>query len=410
MNVKILHTADWHLGKRLDYFPRISEQREILNEICDIADQQEADIVIVAGDLFDTFNPSTEAVELLYKTLKRLTRQGKRPVIALAGNHDSPDRIDATDPLARACGIVLIGSPLLDFGCMEVENYWKIIQSAPGFIEIQFAHIPFPIRLITTPYANELRLKQYLGAEDKAQALNELLSSHWQQLADSYCDEQGVNILTTHLYMQKNGGEILEEPEGEKPLKIGHADLVYTQGIPTQIQYTALGHLHRYHNIGSTEKPIVYSSSPLSYSFAEAGQQKNVVLIQAKPQKAVELSLIPLQSGRPLYRKSFDQIDDAVLWLREHPDALVELTLISDSFLSSVDLKRIHEAHDGIIYIIPVVATADIQAHESRTINLQQDIQGLFKDFFKSKQGQDPNEEILSLFQEVIAYRSETEN
>ena len=104
--MKILHTADWHLGKRLDNYSRIEEQIEVMNEICEIADEQNIDLVLVAGDLFDTFNPSVEAVELFYKTLKRLANNGQRPVIAIAGNHDSPDRIDAPDPLARECGII----------------------------------------------------------------------------------------------------------------------------------------------------------------------------------------------------------------------------------------------------------------------------------------------------------------
>ena len=99
--MKILHTSDWHLGKRLEEFSRLEEQKAVMQEICEIAEREQADAVIVAGDLFDTFNPPTEAIDLLYKTLKRLTANGRRPVIAIAGNHDSPDRIEAPDPLAR---------------------------------------------------------------------------------------------------------------------------------------------------------------------------------------------------------------------------------------------------------------------------------------------------------------------
>src|SRR5579872_1513255 len=107
--MKILHTADWHLGKRLENFSRFEEQVEVLDEICQIADNESADVVIIAGDLFDTFNPTSEAVDLFYKTLKRLANDGKRAVVAIAGNHDSPERIEAPDPLARECGIVFAG-------------------------------------------------------------------------------------------------------------------------------------------------------------------------------------------------------------------------------------------------------------------------------------------------------------
>lgn len=83
--MRILHTADWHLGKRLDFYSRLEEQREVLAEICTIADTEEVDLVIVAGDLFDTFQPPAKTTELLYKTLKQLSKNGKRPVITLRG-------------------------------------------------------------------------------------------------------------------------------------------------------------------------------------------------------------------------------------------------------------------------------------------------------------------------------------
>jgi exonuclease SbcD len=409
MSVRILHTADWHLGKRLDHFSRLEEQKEVLNEICQIADEQNVDVVVVAGDLFDTFNPPVEAVDLLYKTLKRLTNNGKRPVIAIAGNHDSPDRIDAPNPLARECGILFVGNPDSVISKMVIENGFEITKSENGFFEIKLPHFDFPIRIIATPYANELRLKTYLGAENKDVQLNQLLENSWKVLADTYCDDKGVNILTTHLYMLKRGGEILEEPDGEKPLRIGNADIVYTDCIPKQIQYTALGHLHRFQNIGGHSSPVVYSSSPLSYSFSEAGQQKKVVILDLDPNEAVRFTDIQLHSGRVLHRKRFDSIDSAVTWLLENPYCLVEITLLSDHFIANQDLKRIHESHDGIIHIIPVISNDNLDANQGVKVNLDQNIQGLFNDYFVSKYKQEPNEELIDLFQEIIGTQVENE-
>ncbi|PKH68998.1 exonuclease sbcCD subunit D [Flavobacterium sp. ALD4] len=407
--MKVLHTADWHLGKKLDHFSRLEEQQRVMNEICDIADSQNADVVVVAGDLFDTFNPPVEAVDLLYKTLKRLTNNGKRPVVAIAGNHDSPDRIDSPNPLARECGILFVGNPDVTIPTVIIENGFEITLSENGFLEIQLPQYEFPIRIITTPYANESRLKRYLGAENKEEQLNQLLQDSWASLADKYCDTKGVNILTTHLYMLKRGGEILEEPDGEKPLRIGNADIVYTDCIPHQIQYTALGHLHRFQNVGGHPSPVVYSSSPLSYSFSEAGQEKKVVLIEAQPNEPVKYTGIPLQSGRTLHRKRFETIDNAVEWLLENPYCLVELTLVSDTFFATQDLKRIHESHDGIIYIIPIVTKDGNAEQQTPKVNLDQDIQGLFKDYFISKHKQEPNDELVDLFNEIIGSQAKNE-
>ncbi|HPB52065.1 MAG TPA: exonuclease SbcCD subunit D [Saprospiraceae bacterium] len=399
--MKILHTADWHLGKKLDSFSRIDEQMEVLAEICEIADTEGPDMVIVAGDLFDAFNPSTEAIELLYRTLKRLTANGTRPVIAISGNHDSPALIDAPEPLARECGIIMAGYPDAEIKTLELPGF-SIIKSAPGFIELKIGHLNHPVRVILTPYANEVRMKEYFG-DEKDKMLNQSLHDRWHNLADHYCDDTGVNILTAHLYMMNRQGAILEEPEGEKPIRIGNADLVYSESIPSLIQYTALGHLHGFRNVGTEDRPAIYSSSPLPYSFSEAGQDKYVVIIDVEPGKNALVRKSVLQKGRRLYRKTFDDIDLAVQWLDNHPNALIELTIESDSYITASDRKRLHQAHDGIIHLIPKIRNNDVEGVETSEINISQDIRQLFSDYFKTKNaGQEPNEEIMNLFNEIL--------
>jgi len=399
--MKILHTADWHLGKRLDSFSRMDEQLLVMEEIIQLADQQEVDLVLIAGDLFDTFNPGVEAIELFYKTIKRLAKNGTRPVIAIAGNHDSPNLIDAPDPLARASGIILIGHPNAVVTPFTAEGF-SVLHSDNGFIELSLEGYNYPIRILHTAYANEIRLKQYLG-EDKEVQLNKALADNWQKLAETYCDEKGVNILTAHLYMNKIGSPLIDEPDGEKPIKIGNADLIYSASIPTQIQYTALGHIHGFKNIGSPEKPVVYASSPLCYSFAEAGQTKYVSIVNAVPGAHVTFERIALQQGKPLVRKSFDDIDQCITWLSEHQETLVELTLKSETFLKAEDRKLIYQTHPGIVYLIPVVQHDKQTPLDAKEINLTQDISALFQDYFKSKNAnQAPNDDILNLFREIL--------
>ena len=400
--MKILHTADWHLGKRLDRFSRLEEQVLVMNEIVEIADRENVDLVLIAGDLFDNFNPSVEATELFYKTLKRLSLNGKRPVIAISGNHDSPSLIDAPDPLARECGIILIGHPKANIAPFELEHF-KISKAAAGFIELEFKNHDFPIRILHTPYANEIRLKEYLG-ENKDEELNQVLRENWKQIADEFCDENGVNLLMAHLYMNKKGAPMLEEPDGEKPIKIGNADLVWSDIIPHQIQYTALGHLHSFQNIGTVEKPVVYSSSPLCYSFSEAGQTKYVSIIEVKPKELVSFEKITLKNGKPLVRKTFDSVEKTIEWLQENPNTLVELTLESETFLKAEERKLIYQSHGGIVHLIPKVKNQDFNENQLSEINLNQDIQTLFKDYFKSKNnGQEANEDLINLFNEIVS-------
>lgn len=402
--MKILHTADWHLGKKLDRFSRIEEQRAVMGEIVQIADTQKVDVVIIAGDLFDNFTPNTDAIELFYKTVKQLSLGGRRPVVAISGNHDAPKLIDAPDPLARECGIFLIGQPFALVTPIETQDF-KITHSSAGFIELQLASFPYPLRIIHTAYANEPRLREELEG-DKQLAINQFLSDKWQALAQEYCDSKGVNILTAHLFMNPKNGELLEEPEGERPIRIGNADMIYTNAIPLQMQYTALGHLHGFKNIGSEEKPIVYASSPLCYSFSEAGEQKYVAIIEAEPNKAAHLSKIPLTQGKPLVRKQFASIEVATSWLKENPNNWVELTLELKEYLRAEDRKRLYNTHEGIVFLIPKLLL-DTKHNPSAELSLQninfENITPLFESYFKYKNGGiAPNQEILNLFNEAI--------
>lgn len=407
--MKILHTADWHIGKRLDNFSRMEEQRHVLSEICEIAEQENVDAVIVAGDLFDNFNPSSEATELLYSTLHRLSVNGCRAVVAIAGNHDSPERIQVPDALARVCGIIFVGFPNTEVSKFCTQGKVEVLRSDKGFIELSLPNTNFPMRIIHTPYANEQRLKTFLGMEDSEDALRDHLQHHWQELADQYLDDKGFNLLTTHLYVMKKGDpNPEEEPEEERPiLHIGGAQAIYTENFPKQVHYVALGHLHRYHRVDKNPT-VVYSSSPLAYSFSEANQSKYVILIEAEMGKLSNYRAIELKSGKRLKRGKFNSIDDAITWLREFPDDLVELTIISDNYLEAADKKRLNEAHSGIVQIIPQIKRIN-ENETASEIDLTLSVEKLFQEYFKSKnKGQEPSEGLMEVLREVLGTEEES--
>ena len=402
--MKILHTSDWHLGKKLDGYARLPEQELVMNEICEIAIAQKIDAVIIAGDIFDTYNPPIEALELFYKTVKQLSQNASVPIIAIAGNHDSPDRIEAPDPLAKENGIFLIGYPNTKLKQLKLETGLQITNTDEGFIELLLPNNKTPLRIITTPYANEQRLKTFFEIENQEQELRDILKEKWQFLANKYCDNKGVNILVSHHFFVKEGEKAIEESDDEKPiLYVGGAQAIYTNSIPKQIQYTALGHLHRYQEIAGSSFLAFYSGTPIAYSFAEENQEKIVAIINAEPDKNVDIEKITLKEGKKLLRKKFDNIDDAVLWLNENQNDLIELTIVADNYLSSPDRQRLYEAHSGIISIIPEMKNKNTGDNGANAIDLKQDITPLFKQYFKHKEGQEPNNRIMDLFKEVIA-------
>ncbi len=406
--MKILHTADWHLGKRLENFSRHDEQVLVLDEICEITERENPDVVIIAGDLFDVFNPPNESSELFYKTCKRLAHNGLRAVIAIAGNHDSPERIEAPEMLARECGIVFSGFPNTYVQPFSLSTGLALTKSESGFVELKLPHCPYPLRLFLTPYANEFRLKQYLNVENPDENMRQILTEQWYTLAQKYADNEGVNIGVAHLFVMKENGVPPEEPDDERSINVGGAGAIFTDCFPLQLQYVALGHLHRQQVIDTLPCPIVYSGSPLAYSFNEDNQEKYVMIIEVKPNQLIDYQRIKLTKNKRLLRGRFEDIDEAVAWLSENLEDLIQLTIVSDTYLNPLVTQRLRAAHKGIVEIRPEIHDENT-LHISKNIDLDKSIDELFWDYFKREKNQEPNEDLKLLFQEVLAVETENE-
>jgi exonuclease SbcD len=383
---------------------RIEEQKVVMDEICTLCDEQNADAIIVSGDLYDTFNPPVEAQELLYKTLKRLAKNATRPVIAIAGNHDSPDRIDSPDALARECGIIFVGYPNSKITPFELESGIRVARTDPGFAEIFMPSSKVPLRIVSVPYANEYRMKSYMGCEDPEATMRETLQTQWTQVSETYLDQNGVNIMTAHLYVGKDGSPLPEEDLDEmKPINIGGAQVVYSHNFPKGLDYVALGHLHRKQVVDTKPCPIVYSGSPLAYSFGEANQKKMILCVDLVPGLPAVITPLELKMPKLLVRKSFNDLATAIEWLENNPDPLIELTIKTEVHLSSEDQKRLLQANSNIVQLVLVLQkTHPTEEETSETIDLN--LEKLFVQYFKAQNGGiAPDETLMNLFKEITA-------
>ena len=400
--MKILHTADWHLGKKLYEQSRYQEQVEVLDEICEIADKEAVDVVLIAGDLFDNFNPSVESQELFFKTVKRLSANSKRWVVAIAGNHDSPDRIAAPDPLAIVSGILLFPYPNSIVKEVQLESGLSINKSIEGFVQLGFPNKQ-KLNLLLTPYANEHRLKKsFAKSDNKEIALREFLEEHWEEQMNSV--QEGFSLLMAHLFVAKNESSVEEEPDDEKPiLHVGGAQAIFSKNFPDNLGYVALGHLHRKHTVDDSRFPIVYSGSPLSYSFSESNQDKFVKILEVDSNELKSHKSVKLSSGKRLLQYDAKSVDDAVTWLHNNQESWVELTIQKDDYLTTEDKKRIHEAHDGVLSIVPNIKNTEFNESGVVSIDLSKGITTLFEEYFESKNKVKPNDEVLSVFKEVLA-------
>ena len=409
--MKFLHTSDWHLGARLGEYSRLPEQRLVLEEIRKIAEQESVDFVLIAGDIFDNFNPPNEAVELLYRELKKLSDGGKRPVVAIAGNHDSPDRIEAPDPLAAECGIFFAGYPDFLRPPKALESGVRADFPEEGIIRVDIPDRP-PLRLIVTPYANENRLRKILDADRKEEHLSEVLHTRWAELAEKYCDGEGVNVLAAHLFMS-DGKRVPDEPEEERSiLHPGGLEMIDASLVPSQIQYTALGHLHRPAPVRSSGSPIVYSGSPLAFGLSEEDQQKSVTIVEAEPGGEALVREVPLDAGRRILRRRFEGTDAAVEWLSENPGCYVELIIECENYISAEDRRRLHEVHDGITAVIPQSLAAGAPSggeDDDGLPDIGGSLEDLFRSYFRYSKGMDPDEDLMSVFREAASRPGDSE-
>ncbi|WP_246938669.1 exonuclease SbcCD subunit D [Bacillus pinisoli] len=389
--MRILHTADWHLGKTLEGRSRLEEQAQFMDELVEIVEREKVDVILMAGDVFDTVNPPALAEQLFYEGISRLSNNGKRPISIIAGNHDSPDRLLAAAPLAMKQGISIIGYPT---------------------IQVQDIYVPTTsetLKLAALPYPSESRLAEVLSEVNDELALRNKYDERIKGMFDFMSEQfspNTVNIAMSHLYVQ--GGS---SSDSERPIEVGGAYTVAGTSLPKQAQYVALGHLHRPQMIKRAETIARYSGSPLAYSFSEAGYTKSVSIIDVVPGKEAEVTEVYLSSGRPLVKwKATEGVAQVHHWLESQKDqqAWIDLEIHVTNALSIEEIQRIRKAHAGIIHIRPIFEEELQQTEVAASTNLP--IDELFKRFYERQTGGAKLEpELLQVFLELLNEGQSTE-
>jgi exonuclease SbcD len=395
--MKILHTSDWHLGKTLENISRIEEQRQFIGELCDIAEKEEVDIILIAGDIFDTYNPSSAAEELFYEAIDRLNSKGKRALVIIAGNHDSPDRLCAASPLAYKNGVILLGYPGSNAGDYKTEgSQISIANAGAGWLELKLPQYKYNAVIIALPYPSESRLEEVItqaeDSENLQQNYSDRIGAIMQSLSTNFRDDT-VNLVISHLFMRE--GKISDSER-----QLGGALMVEPEAIPQNAHYAALGHLHRPQQVKGCKVPTYYSGSPLAYSFSEVDYCKAVYIIEAEPCKAVDIKEINLSSGKPLKRwEALNGMPEALKWCEEGRDsnAWIDLEIYTDTIIGSEEQKKLRELHPGIINIRPKLKNQkeyniDYKNRETKRID------ELFREYYKSSLGMEASEELMDLF------------
>jgi exonuclease SbcD len=356
--MKILHTSDWHLGRQFHNYSLLEDQRHVLRQICEIVAEQQVDVVIVAGDIYDRSVPPAAAVELLDETIDHICHDLQVPMIIIAGNHDSPQRLGFGSRQLATAGLYVVG------------NLWQTPQSI-DLTDHQGQKVAFyPI-----PYTDPVTVRH---CHDVAVSSHDEAMSHLVDLIHASRDRSIPAVAIAHCFLA--GGE---GSESERPLSIGGVEYVTPQ-LFSDFSYTALGHLHgpqfRYAEI------IRYSGSPLKYSFSEEQQKKSVTLIDLLPDGEMTIEKIavnPIRNMRTLQGSLEDIL--AAGRVDSHCDDYLRIQLTDTHAILDV-MNKLRDVYPNVLHLERpgLVTQRSVQADRER---LQRGELSMFRDFYQQVTG-----------------------
>jgi exonuclease SbcD len=289
--MRLLHTSDWHLGQTLHNFDRGYEHQRFLDWLLDTIVAEQADALLIAGDIFDNSNPSAASQRQLYRFLQQArARSPQLDIVIVAGNHDSPGRLEAPGPLLEAHGTRVVGHVLRDAdGNIDLERMVVPLSGRDGQVKAWCVAIPF-LRPGDVP-----RIELDAAADgtpvDAYMSGIALLYQQAYALARSRATSGEAILAMGHCHMV--GGDA--SPDSERRILIGGTEALPASMFDPGIAYAALGHLHLAQKVGKQEH-LRYCGSPLPLSFAEIGYQHQVLRIDLDGDKAKEI--VPLHVPR----------------------------------------------------------------------------------------------------------------
>jgi exonuclease SbcD len=294
--MRLLHTSDWHLGRSFHGASLLGEQAEVMARIVALAQENDVDAVLIAGDIYDRAIPPAEAVQLFNNTLAQL-RQSCSAVIAIAGNHDSHVRVSVYDPLLSSLGVSIRG---------DVGRAHEPVLVTPRRAGPPVAIYPLPYldptvdgpSLSDTPYPQVPLAQEQDASARPALPTSRLSHEQVTRLAlerirqDLRGRPRHRSVVVAHTFVA--GGTPCES---ERELTVGHVDQVSVAAF-AGFDLVALGHLHRCQDLDGPR--MAYCGSPLPYSFSEEHHRKSVRLIELSPDGVPSVDTVPLNVGRPL--------------------------------------------------------------------------------------------------------------
>lgn len=381
--MKLFHTADWHLGKLVHGVYMTEDQKIVLDQFVQAVEEEKPDAVIIAGDLYDRAIPPTEAVDLLNDVLQKIVIDLQTPVIAVAGNHDSPDRIHFGSSLMKKQGLHIVGQFQFPY--------------EPVVLNDEYGEVHFHL----IPYADPSIVRHVLKNED-VRSHDDAMRIFMNELSETM-DKEARHVFVGHAFITSSGEAEENTSDAERPLSIGGAEYVNSHYFD-KFHYTALGHLHQAHFVRN--ETIRYSGSPLAYSISEEKHKKGYYIVEMNETGEVVIEK-RLLSPRRKMRTVEAKIDE----LLQHPvsEDYVFVKLLDENPVLQ-PMEKIRSVYPNAMHVERAMQRRELTDTNEVTVSRHKtDDLALLKAFYKEMKGLDLSEEKERLFIDVLQTVQERE-
>jgi exonuclease SbcD len=379
--MKFIHTADWHLGKLVQGVYMTEDQRYVLQQLVETIEKEQPDAVIIAGDLYDRAIPPTEAIDLLDELLERIVIDLQTPVLAIAGNHDSADRVNFASKIMEGRGLYLAGQLRLDL--------------KPVVLQDTYGEVHFHL----VPYADPAQIRHLLG-DESIRSHDDAMKVITKRIEEEL-DPHARHIFIGHAFVTPGGEPQDNTSESERPLAIGGAEHVHAEYF-RPFHYTALGHLHQAHHVMVDN--IRYAGSPLKYSISEENHNKGFYIVEIDGQGNVTVyrrALAPLRDMR--------RVTASIEEIETHPmsDDYVFVTLLNENPVL-FPMEKVRAVYPNALHVERKVSLSGngLLSDGSGMVTAgrrEADPVSLFVSFYQEVKGKELDEEKKRMFVDTFA-------
>lgn len=390
--MRILHTADWHIGQRLHERSRLEEHKQFLNWLLDTIKAHKVELLLVSGDIFDTSLPSAESINLYYRFLYRLFDETATYTVITAGNHDSRRHLEAPREFLRMGRIHVVGLAADPSECVilfPLDNPRVVVAAVPYLPESDLRHL------------------SYETEAERNERYREWLKTFYADCVSNMPADL-PKILMGHLFVQ--GGKI---SDSERNIQIGGSTAIHANDFPDGVAYVALGHLHSPQTVKDTDFPIRYSGSPIPMRFNETGYPKKVYLFELS-----DSGTLMRDEGIevPIFKELCTIVGDkdSILWEAQtgtwnNKYIQVKLELDTPKVGISDIIRQAFSERGGEVLTVEIELP---EVKEGRTIPIEdmKRPEEIFEQFHKTKfNGESSDETLAQTFNELVQMVEETQ-